>query len=363
MNNKKKIISILVAVLVLTGCATQLKYNTKNQEKYYTEIVKSENIKGEDESEEDYNKRIEELIKQKIEENYDTKQDSNTITIKETGQVLTKNVLCQPSEDIHHYYEENLDNIEKDKNDKTELDRFKELPKCENFSITTGGYEGVWTSIIIKPLAWLIIQLGNIVKNYGVGLILASLLIRLAMYPITRKTAIQSELMKKAKPELDKLEKKYAGKADQESMMKKSREMAMIYKKYDIKPIAGCLFAFLQIPLFIGFYEAIQRVPAIFEGSLLGIQLGTTPITGLSNGNFLYLLLSIFVGATTYFSLTLNSASNPDNQQMKTMTRVMFIMILVMSIFMTAALNMYWITTNLFTIVQNLLVKRKKEKV
>ena len=146
-------------------------------------------------------------------------------------------------------------------------------------------------------------------------------------------------------------------------MMKKSREMAMIYKKYDIKPVAGCLFAFLQIPLFIGFYEAIQRVPVIFEGSLLGVQLGTTPITGLSNGNFIYLILSVLVGVTTYYSLTLNSASNPDNKQMQTMTKFMFGMILIMSFIMTSALNIYWITTNLFTVVQNLIVKRKKEKV
>lgn len=324
-NNKfKKLFAIFLGVLVLTGCTTQLKYK-------------------------------------KTDENGEN--GGKSIVIKETGQVLTKNILCKPSEELDHYYIENLDNEEKDGNGKTALDRYNDLPDCEDFKVTSGGYEGVWTSVIVKPLAWLIIKLGNLVKNYGVGLMLASLLIRLAMFPITKNTAMQSELMKKAKPELDKLEKKYAGKNDQESMMKKSREMAMIYKKYNIKPVAGCLFAFLQIPLFIGFYEAINRVPAIFEGNLLGFQLGTTPMTGLSNGNFIYIILSIIVGATTYFSLTLNSASNPDNQQMKTMTRVMFIMILVMSVFMTSALNLYWITSNLFTIVQNLLVKRKKEKV
>lgn len=324
-NNKfKKLFTIFLAVLILTGCTTQLKYK-------------------------------------KTEENGDN--GGKTITIKETGQVLTKNILCKPSEELDHYYLENLDNETKNKNDKTELDVYNELPKCENFKITGGEYENIWTSFIINPLAWLIIQLGKLVSNYGLGLILASLIIRLAIFPITRKTAMQSELMKQAKPELDKLEKKYANKTDRDSMMRKSQEMAAIYKKYDIKPIAGCLFAFLQIPLFIGFYEAINRVPAIFEGSLLGFQLGTTPLTGLTNGNFIYIILSIIVGATTYFSLTLNSASNPDNKQMQTMTKVMFVMILVMSFFMTSALNMYWITTNLFTVVQNLIVKRKKEKV
>ena len=363
-NNMKKLIFLFLGVLLFTGCSTQLKYSKAEQEQYYTELAIQENEKLADESDEDYNKRIKEIVDKKLAEEFDEKQDGKTITL-ETGQVLTKNVLCKPSADSEHYYIENLDNSKenKEKNGTTELEEFQKLPKCENFKLTSGGYEGVWNSIIVKPLAWLIIQLGKLVNNYGVGLILASLLIRLVIFPITKKTAMQSELMKQAKPDLDRLEKKYAGKTDNDSMMKKSREMAAIYKKYDIKPIAGCLFAFLQIPLFIGFYEAINRVPVIFEGSLLGIHLGTTPGTGIANGEYIYLLLSILVAVTTYFSLTLNSAANPDNKQMQTMTKVMLGLIVFMSFIMTSALNVYWITTNLFTIVQNLLVKRKKEKV
>ena len=303
-NRFKRFLIVFMAILLLTGCTTQLKSG-----------------------------------------------DGKAVTNPTTGQTLTKNILCQPKdEETIELYKENGVKIE-------------ELSVCKNFSIADGGYEGLWTSVIVKPLAWVIIQFGNIVNNYGYGLIITSLIIRLLAFPLTRKTAMQSELMKEAKPELDRLEKKYEGKKDQESMMKKSQEMTMIYRKYNINPISGCLFAFIQIPLFIGFLEAINRVPAIFEERLFGLQLGTTPMTGLSGGNFLYILLTIIVGATTYFSLKLNSASNPDNQQMKMMTRIMFFMILFTSFFMTSALNVYWITTNLFTVVQNLLVKTRKEKV
>ncbi len=300
----KKLLVVLLVVFLLTGCTTQLK-------------------------------------------------DGNSKAVKNptTGQTLTENILCQPEdEETRGLYEANGVNIE-------------ELPVCEKFSPTDGGYDGVWSSLIVKPLAWLIIKLGSIVKDYGLGLILTSLIIRLVAFPLTKKTAMQSELMKNAKPELDKLEKKYEGKNDQESMMKKSNEMAMIYKKYNINPIAGCLFALLQIPLFIGFLEAINRVPAIFEGTFAGFQLGTTPIYAYTNGNFYYLILTGIVAASTYYSLKMNSASNPDNDQMKMMGRIMFFMILITSIFMTSALNIYWVTTNLFTVVQNILVKRQKEKV
>ena len=182
-------------------------------------------------------------------------------------------------------------------------------------------------------------------------------------FPFTKKTAMQSELMAKAKPDLDRLEKKYEGKNDQDSMMKKSSEMMAIYKKYNINPIAGCLFGLLQIPLFIGFLEAINRVPAIFEETFGGFQLGTTPLAGIQAGNYIYIIIIAVLAVTTFYSLKLNTSMNPNNQQMKTMNKVIFFMILFASIFMSTALNLYWITTSVFTIFQNILVKRQKEKV
>ncbi|MDD6878823.1 MAG: YidC/Oxa1 family membrane protein insertase [bacterium] len=278
-----------------------------------------------------------------------TKQLTNgnkVITNPTTGQSITENILCKPK---------NLDTIKIYEDNSVDL---KKLPDCEKFKINSGGYDGLWDSFVVKPLAWLILKLGNYVKSYGLSLILVSLAIRIIAYPITRKTAIQSELMKNAKPELDKLESKYKDKTDQESLMKKNQEMMLIYKKYDINPISGCLFAFIQLPLFIGFLEAINRVPAIFEEKFLLFQLGTTPKSALFNGDYMYLILILIVSLTTYFSFKFNATAVGDNNQTKSMNRMMVIMITVMSIFMTAALDIYWITTNLFTVVQNILVKR-----
>lgn len=263
-----------------------------------------------------------------------------------TGQSLTENILCKPTDkNIIKIYEENKKDISK-------------LPDCTNYKVNSGKYEGIWTTIFVKPLAWLILKIGNFVKNNGLSLIIVSLLIRLIAFPITKKTAMQSEYMKKAKPELDKLEKKYKDKTDQESLFKKNQEMMLIYKKYKIDPISGCLFSLIQLPLFIGFLEAINRVPAIFEEKFLIFQLGTTPVTAFSNGNYVYAILIIIVAVTTFYSFKLNATAMADNEQAKIMNRTMIIMITVMGLFMTSALNIYWITTNLFTIVQNLLVKR-----
>lgn len=297
-NKNKKIIILLLLIVLLTGCTKTLT-NGKEQVK------------------------------------------------NDKGQPLTQNILCKPKDsDTIKKYEENKDKVD-----------ISKLPDCKDFKVTSGGYEGLWTSIFVKPLAWLILRIGYLVNNHAISLIIVSVLIRLVAFPVTRKTAMQSELLKKAKPELDRLEAKYKDKTDQESLMKKNQEMMLIYKKYNFNPVTGCLFSLIQLPLFIAFLEAINRVPAIFEAKLI-FQMGTSPKIALLKGNYLYIILIILVAITTYFSFKYNAASVGDSNQAKTMNRTMVIMITVMSVFMTAALDIYWITTNLFTIIQNLLIKR-----
>lgn len=284
-----------------------------------------------------------------------TLKDTNkkVVTNPETGQSLTENILCQP---------ENKQTIKTYEENGVDLSKY---PKCSEFKITSGGYKGLWDSIFVKPLAFVILWFNKYVNSAALALIITSIIIRLIAYPITKKTAMQSELLKKAQPELERLEKKYANKTDQESIMRKSQEMTMIYKKYNINPISGCIYGFIQLPLFIAFLEAINRVPALFEETFLGLQLGTTPSIGLLNqGNFLYIILILLVGLTTYFSFSLNkTTAQSENDPMKNMTTMMTIMILVMGFFMPAALCIYWITTNLFTVAQNLIVKRSKNDV
>ncbi len=281
-----------------------------------------------------------------------TLKDSNKNPVKNklTGQNLTKNILCQPTD---------KKTIELYKKNKVEINK---LPKCSEFKATTGKYEGLWTSIFIKPLAFILLWLGKIVKNNGISLIIVSLIIRLIAYPITKKTALQSEQMKKAQPEIKKIQNKYKDKQDQESMMKQSQEMMMLYKKYNISPMAGCIFSMIQLPLFIAFLEAVQRTPAIFEDKLIGLQLGTTPTIGITTSTwFMYFLIIILVGGTTFYTFKMNMAGNNQDPNMKMMPIYMTITIVIMAFVMPSALGIYWITSNLFTIVQSIIVKRSKE--
>ena len=299
---KKKILLIFMCVLLLTGC-------TKSMQDDDGKIVRNE----------------------------------------KTGQTITENIICKPTDkDIVNIYEENGKKIDN-------------LPKCENFS-PIGNYEGLWTRLFVKPLAWVIIQIGTLLGNYGLALIVACLIIRLLLYPVTKKTAMQSELLKQANPELEKLEKKYRGKTSQEDQTKKAQEMMLIYQKYKINPIGGCLLAFIQLPLLFAFYEAILRTPVIFEEKFLGLELGRTPLNAITGGQYIYIILIILILLTTYISFrkTMQDQSQMA-QQMKFTLYFMLVFILIASFTLTTALGIYWITSSVFTILQNYLVERKKD--
>ncbi len=282
-----------------------------------------------------------------------TDKDNKAVKNEVTQQTLTKNIICQPTDKVSiKAYEKNGVDLEK-------------LPKCEDFKITSGKYEGLWTSFLVKPLAFILLTIGQILGftgKYALSIIIVSLAIRLIAYPVTRKTALQSELIKKAQPELNRIQKKYQGKEDQESMIKQNQETLMVYKKYNINPMAGCLFSMLQLPLFIAFFEAVQRTPALFEDKFLGLQLGTTPVAGITTATFYaYIVLMIIIALTTFYSFKMNSTGDMQDPSMKMMPVMMSGMIIVTALFMPSGLGIYWATSNLFTIVQNIIVKRSKE--
>ena len=303
-NKKTKFILLMLSILLLTGCTRNLK-DSENK------IVKNE----------------------------------------KTGQSVTENIICRPTdEDMLKIYEDNNVDISK-------------LPECKDFT-PIPDYEGLWTSFFVKPLAWVILKIGSIVKSNGLAIIITCLLIRCALIPVTRKTAMQSEMMKKAQPELERLEKKYAGKETTEDQQRKAQEMMMIYQKYKINPISGCLLAIIQLPLLFAFLEAINRTPAIFENKFLVFEMGTTVPKGIASGNYWYIILIILILGTTYLSFrkTLKDQSlSQQGGQMKFTLYFMLVLIAFASFSLPTALGLYWIASSTFTIVQNLLVERKKK--
>ncbi len=264
------------------------------------------------------------------------------------------NILCKPeTKELVDVYKNN---------DKKLLIKYEDLPKCSNLKINSGGYEGLWTSLFVKPLAWIIVKVGLIVKNYGLAIMIVGLILRLLMFPVSKKSTNMNINMQKAQKDLDKLEKKYKGREDRDSMMAKSQEMMLIYKKYDINPFSSCLFAFLQLPIFFAFLEAVYRVPAFFEKNFLVFNLGTTPLEGIKAGNYWYIILVVLIILATVFSFkNMNMSTNKEQaKQMKMMTTFMIVFISFVSFGLPTSIALYWIVSNGFTVVQNLLLKKGK---
>ncbi len=290
------------------------------------------------------------------------RNDKNEIVKYEaTGQNLPNNILCKPESDSELYklYEQYGDELKV---------KFDKLPSCDNFKINSNKSSGIWEFLFVKPLAYLILLLGKLVGNMGISLIIVGLAIRLILLPFSYKTHKQSKNMQKVQNEMQKIEFKYRGREDRDSMMMKSQEMMNVYKKYDIKPMSGCLVSFLQLPIFFAFLQAINRVPAIFEDKLLGFNLGMTPYVGLSNGKYQYIILIILIAASTYFSFkySMRSTGAMNNSkemqsQMNMTTNIMVVMIVMTSFSLSTALSFYWIITYAFIAIQTFIFKKLSE--
>jgi len=306
MKQFKKILLLVIVVFTLTGCTQQL-------------IVNKERI-----------------------------------TNDATGQTLTSNILCLPrDEQLLNKYKEYKDNLG------VNID---ELQTCDEMSAWKKDYDGIWSQLFVQPLSWLIINVGKIVGNYGVSIMIVGVLIRLIMLPFTIKSTKQQEVMKKIQPELERLEKKYAGKDDQDSMMKKSQETMMIYQKYKINPLSSCLIMLIQLPIFFAFLEAINRTPALFENNLWKFQLGTTPLFGITHGNYWYIILLVliilFTVLTFMQSMNTMSGNSEQQKQSKMMMYMMLVFIGIASFQLPSAIALYWVITNAFSVIQTLIIKK-----
>ena len=288
-----------------------------------------------------------------------TDENKKAVKYEETGKALTANILCRPTdENVISLYEEHGIKVSK-------------LPKCENFK-PFSEYEGLWTTIFVKPLAWVIINIGVLLGKIGFSkglangfaIILSCLAIRLVLAPFTKKTAQQSEKLKKVQPQLEKLEKKYKDKNSEEDQKARAQEMMMIYQKNKINPLSSCLLSFIQIPLLFAFLEAINRTPVIFENRFLSLDMGRTMSSGLLSSHwYAYLLFMLLILGSSYLSFRKTLKDQAAMQsQMKGTIYLMLGMIVIAAFSLPVALGLYWITSSLFTVVQNLIVERKKAK-
>ncbi|WP_078552607.1 membrane protein insertase YidC [Bacillus alkalicellulosilyticus] len=205
----------------------------------------------------------------------------------------------------------------------------------------TADTTGIWNHYFIFPLSWVLTSVANIFDgNYGLSIVLVTIMIRLALFPLTLKQTRSSKAMMALKPDMDAIKQKYSGKSKEEQQ-KMQLELVEVYKKHGINPVAGCLPLFIQMPILLAFYYAIMRTEEIAAHTFLWFDLGQTdPL----------FLLPIIAATTTYFQAKLSMKQG--TEQFKLLIYIMPGMILVAALAMPSALALYWVVGNLFMIVQ-----------
>lgn len=242
------------------------------------------------------------------------------------------------------------------------------------------------TDVLVWPMAGLMWIVGKSIafKSYGLVIIITTILIRTLAWPIYARTNDMSLKMGIMGPELAKIEERYRDRQDQESQQRKQMETMQLYKKYGVG-IGGCLMPLIQMPLFIAFYETLQRVPQtltqkmnfdFLTRSFLGLNLFETAEGATGWQKYGIWVLAALVGITQIFSQLRMSqrqkkqkeaqqAGIPqyrrvaETDQQKQQTRVMQFMMYGMSIMMvvfvlrsTAALGLYWLVGNIYSTIQ-----------
>lgn len=208
-----------------------------------------------------------------------------------------------------------------------------------------------WFSFIALPLLWMLRQCHALTGNYGFDIILVTVLIKIVFLPLTHKSFTSMRGMQKLQPEMQRLRERL--KDSPEQMQK---EMMELYRKHGVNPLGGCLPMLVQIPVFIGLYQALMNAVELRHAPFLAW------INDLSAPDRLGALAIPFVDPPGIPVLTLVMGASMFLQQWMTpamgdpMQRRMMMLLPVVFTFMfisfPAGLVLYWTINNLLTIAQ-----------
>lgn len=197
---------------------------------------------------------------------------------------------------------------------------------------------GIWDRFFVYPLSFMLDWFANVLwGEYGLAILVVTIIIRFLVLPLTLKQYRSSKAMQEIQPEMLKIREKY-----KDNPQKVQEETMKLFQKHGVNPMAGCLPILIQMPILIALYHAIMRNQEISTHNFLWMQLGTPDP---------YFILPTLAALTTW--LQQKVMSTQITPQMQTLMIIFPIMIFVMSMSFASALPLYWIYSNLFTIVQS----------
>lgn len=221
-------------------------------------------------------------------------------------------------------------------------DRLAEI--SENLDLTI-DYGWLWW--VAQPLFWLLQMMFAIAGNWGWAIVLLTILVKLAFFPLSAASYRSMANMRRVAPKLTSLREQYG-----DDRQKLSQEMMALYKKEKINPLGGCLPILVQMPVFIALYwvlmESVELRQAPFMLWLEDLSLKDP-----------YFILPLIMGASMFIQMQLNPTP-PDPMQARVM-KLMPVIFTVFFLFFPAGLVLYWVVNNILSIAQQYYITKKIE--
>lgn len=206
-----------------------------------------------------------------------------------------------------------------------------------------------WLWFIAKPLHWLLSVIQSVVINWGLAIICLTFIVRGAMYPLTKAQYTSMAKMRMLQPKLQAMRERIGD--DRQRM---SQEMMELYKKEKVNPLGGCLPILLQMPIFIALYWALME----------SVELRHSPFFGWIHdlsAQDPYYILPLLMGASMFVIQKMSPTTITDPMQQKIMT-FMPVMFTFFFLWFPSGLVLYWLVSNIVTLIQQTLIYKALEK-
>lgn len=197
--------------------------------------------------------------------------------------------------------------------------------------------------LLVSFIEFLLKSVDNIVGNFGLSIIIVTIIIKILLLPLTLKQDKSMKAMKKLQPQLDEIKKKYAN--DKQMLNIKTMEL---YKENKVNPAGGCLPILIQLPILFALFGVLRGGIVPIDSTFLWMKLAEPDP---------YYIMPLLNGAISFFQQKLMGTS--DNPQMKNMMYMFPIMMIFISYKMPAGLQIYWLTSSLTAVVQQYFIMKK----
>jgi YidC/Oxa1 family membrane protein insertase len=194
-----------------------------------------------------------------------------------------------------------------------------------------------WWEPIARPMLWVLMQIHRVVGNWGIAIIVITILLKLLLYYPNMRSMKSMKSMAALKPEMDRIKAKYG-----EDKNKQNQAVMELYKKHGINPLGGCLPMALQMPIYIAFYSMLSNAVQLYHASFVG------PMNDMTAP---FWPLAVVTGALTFLQQKF-APQSPDNQQQKMMMYMMPVMFMFFTILLPSGLTLYILTNTVLSMVQ-----------